>query len=101
MKGNVKLCPNYFSVNVSVLAVVLPRQFLKKRQFRQNTTASTKRFTEKQLGHNFAFHFTSYLSISLSKILPHSKTIKNAKKFLVFGKNDSRCLSNFSQTHIF
>ena len=50
---------------------------------------------------NFALHSTSYLSIALSKILPHSKTIKNAKKLSVFGKNDSRCLSNFLQTHIF
>ena len=28
-------------------------------------------------------------------------TIKNAKKLLVFGDNDCRCLSNFLQTHIF
>ena len=40
-------------------------------------------------------------SIPLSKILPHSKTIKNGKKLLVFGENDSRRLSNFLQTHIF
>ena len=44
--------------------------------------------------------FTSYLSIALSKILPHSKT-KNAKKLAVFGKNDSCHSSNFLQTHIF
>ena len=50
---------------------------------------------------NLALHSTSYLSIALSKILSHSKTIKNAKKLSVFGKNDSRCLSNFLQTHIF
>ena len=49
----------------------------------------------------FALHFISYLSIALSKILPHSKTIKNAKKVSVFGKNDTRRLSNFLQTHIF
>ena len=46
-------------------------------------------------------HFTSYLSIALTKILPHSKTMKHAKKLSVFGENDSRCLSNFLQTHIF
>ena len=46
-------------------------------------------------------HCTYYLSIALSKILPHSKTIKNAKKVSVFGENDSRRLSNFLQTHIF
>ena len=69
--------------------------------FWQNTTASTKTFTEKKLGHTFALHFTSYLSIALSKILPHSKTIENAKKLLVFGKNDSRCLSHFFEIHIF
>ena len=50
---------------------------------------------------NFALHFTSYLSIALSKILPYSKTIKNANNLLVFGESDSRGLSNFLQTHIF
>ena len=44
---------------------------------RQNTTASTETFTEKQLGLNFAFHFTFYLSITLSKTLP---PFKNNKK---------------------
>ena len=87
-------------MNVSVLAVVFCRQFL-KNFCRWNTTASTKTFTEKKLRHNFALHFTSYLSIALSKILPYSKTTKSARKLSVFGKNDSRCLSNFSQTHIF
>ena len=43
----------------------------------------------------------SAVAIVLSKILPHSKTIKNAKKLSVFGENDSRCLSNFLQTRIF
>ena len=46
-------------------------------------------------------HFTSYLSITLFKILPHSKRIKNATKLSVFGGNESRCLPNFLQTHIF
>ena len=58
-------------------------------------------FTEKQLRRNFALHFIYYLSIVLSKIFPHSKAIKNAKKLSVFGKNDSRRLSNFLQAHIF
>ena len=108
---NAELCPNYFSVNVSVLAVVFRQQFSKNRQFwltmsvfwklLANTTPSTETFTENSLRHNFALHFTSYLSIALSKILPHSKTIKNAKKLSVFGENDSRRLSNFLQTHIF
>ena len=66
--------------------------------FQRNTTASTETFTENSLRCYFALHFTSYLSIELSKILPHSKTIKNGKKF---GKNDSRHLSNVLQTHIF
>ena len=36
MKRNAKLCPNYFSVNVSVLAVVFRQQILKKPcNFRQ------------------------------------------------------------------
>ena len=68
---------------------------------RQETTASTETFTENSLRHNFALHFTSYLSIALSKLLPHPKTIKNAKKLSVFGEKDSRRLSNFLQTHIF
>ena len=33
VKYNVKLCPNYFPVNISVLAVVFRRQFLKNQQF--------------------------------------------------------------------
>ena len=86
MKCNAKLHRNEFSMNVSVLAVVFRRQFLKNRQFqlkllvfkncRRNTTASTETFTEKKLGHNSALHTTSYLSIALSKILSHSKTKK-------------------------
>ena len=67
----------------------------------QNTTASTETFTESSLRHSFALHFTSHLFIALSKILPHSKTIKNAKKLPVFGENDSCRLSNFLQTRIF
>ena len=66
-----------------------------------NTTAGTETLTEKQLQHNFALHFTSYLSIALSKILSFSKTIKNAQKLLVFGESDSPCLSDFLQAHIF
>ena len=33
VKCNVKFRPNYFSVNVSILAVVISRQMSKKRQF--------------------------------------------------------------------
>ena len=62
----------------------------------RNTTASTE-----TLGHNSALHITSYLSIAFSKILPHSITIKNAKKLLVFGENDSHFLSNLFHTYIF
>ena len=43
-------------------------------------------FTENVLGRNFALYFTAYLSIALSNILSHSKTIKNAKKLSVFVK---------------
>ena len=108
---NTELCPNYFSMNVSVLAVVFRRHFFKNRQFQPklsvfwrlsaNTTTSTETFTESSLRHSFALHFTSHLFIALSKILPHSKTIKNAKKLSVFGENDSCRLSNFLQTRIF
>ena len=68
--------------------------------FWRNTTASTETFSEKKIGRNFALHFTSYLSIPLSKILPHSKTIKNAMKLSVFCKNDYRRLSNLLKIHI-
>ena len=57
--------------------------------YRRNTTANTETFKEKELGHNSAVHITSYLSIALFKILPHSKTTKDAKKLSVFGENDS------------
>ena len=50
---------------------------------------------------HFALHFTSHLSIALSKILHHSKTINNTKKLSVFGENDSCRLSNFLQSHVF
>ena len=96
MKCNAKLRSNYFSGNVSVLAVVFRRQIKKPTILpeivgvflicRQNTTASMETFTEKELERNFTLHFTSYLSIAFSKILPQSKTIKNSKKLSVFGK---------------
>ena len=38
---NAELCPNYFSVNVSVLAVVFRRQFSKNRQFQAKFLKST------------------------------------------------------------
>ena len=67
MKCHVKLSPNYFSVNVSVLAVLFRRK----------------------------------ISGKLKNNEKHLKTIKNAKKLSVFGKNDSRSLFNLLQTHIF
>ena len=66
-----------------------------------NTIAIMETFTENSLQRNFALHFTYYLSIALSKILHHSKTIKKAKKLSVFGENDFRRLYNFLQVHIF
>ena len=48
-----------------------------------------------------ALHFASFLSIVLFKFLPHLKIIKNDKKLSVFGEDNSRCLFNFLQTHIF
>ena len=40
---------------------------------RRNTTANTETFTEKQLGCNFALHFTSYSSINFPKFRPIQK----------------------------
>ena len=65
-----------------------------------NAAASTETSREKQLWCNFALHFTSYLSIALSKMLPHLKVIKYGNKLSVFRENDSHCLSNFLHTHI-
>ena len=51
---------------------------------RRNTRASTETFTENSLQPKFALHFTSYLSIALSKILPNSKkkTLRNCWCFV-------------------
>ena len=111
---NAELCLNYFSVNVSIRAIVFCWQIKKKKILPEivgffencwrNTRASTETFTENSLQPKFALHFTSYLSIALSKILPNSKKKKqkkNAKKLLVFCENDSCRLSKFLQTHIF
>ena len=53
---NAEFCPDHFSVNVSVLAVVFPRQIKNPDNFAwycqffkncwQNTTANTETFTE-------------------------------------------------------
>ena len=80
---NADLYPNYFHVNVSALAIVFRRQI------------------SIILPEISALRITLYLSIALSKILPHSKIRKNAKKLSVFGENDSRHLPNFLQSHIF
>ena len=57
IRCNAELCPHYFSVNVSVLAVVFRQQIYKNQQFClkfsgflkllvKNTRASTEMFTE-------------------------------------------------------
>ena len=92
-------CCYFCKSNISVINLILSSRNIIKIQ--QNTTASTETFTENSLRRSFALHSTSYLSIALFKILPHSKTIKNAKKLLVFGENDSHRLSNYIQIHIF
>ena len=75
---------------------ILPKIFKKPK-----ILGKIESFTEKWLEHNSALGITSYLSIVLSEILSHSKTIKKAKKLSVFGKNGSRRVSNFLQTHNF
>ena len=102
---NAKLCPNYFSVNVSILAIAFRQQILKNPIILPEIFGFLKIVVEIQhlvqkRSQKINYDFISYLSIALSKILPHSKTIKNAKKLSVFGENNSRCLSNFLQTHI-
>ena len=92
MTCNVELCPNYFSVNVSVLAVVFRRQFSKNRQFclklsflekcRQNTTASTKTFTENSLQRNFALISLPIYPLHFPKfclIQKQQKTLRNCR----------------------
>ena len=89
-------------MNVSILVVVFHRQFSKnQRNFLAKCNSYYGNVYRKIIRTYSALHITSYLSTALSKILPHSKTIKNAKKLSVFGENDSRRLSNFLQTHIF
>ena len=98
-------------MNVSILVVVFHRQFSKNQQFQAkllvfwNFLAKCNSYYgnvyRKIIRTYSALHITSYLSTALSKILPHSKTIKNAEKLSVLGENDSRRLSNFLQTHIF
>ena len=82
VKCNAKLCPNYFSVNVSVLAVVFCQQITKPTILTE--TVGFLKFVGE----------IEQLVRKRSKILPHSKTIRNAKKLSVFGENNSRCLSN-------
>ena len=52
---------------------------------------------------NFALseNFRNFRNFTLSEILPYSKPKKTPKKLSVFGESDSRCLSNFLQSHIF
>ena len=104
MTCNAELFPNYFSVDVSVLPVAF-RQIRKTNSFARNcqffescwrnTTSSRGTFAKYQLRRNFSLYFTSYLSIPPSKTLPLSKTVKIAKKFSVFGENESHRISNF------
>ena len=106
VKCNVQLRPNYFCVNIFVLAFAFCGQLSKNQQFPAKLSGFfvfvgemqqlvQKRSQKKKLGRKCTLHFTFYLSIALSKILPHSKTVKNTKK------NDPGCLSNFLQTRIF
>lgn len=52
-------------------------------------------FTAKEVGHDCVLHVASYLSTALSKLLHHTKTKKNTKKFWEFGENDSFSLFLF------
>ena len=73
------------------LTAWLPQQIRK-------TAAITETITKITAITNYGI---SYLSIALSKSLPHSKAIKNAKKLSAFGKNDYHCSSKFLQIIIF
>ena len=81
------------------LQAVVRRCSLKSGALKKLTNFTGKQLLEPFL--NFSLYFTSYLSIALSKILPHSKTLKNAENLSVFGENNSRRCFNFLQTHIF
>ena len=83
---NAKLCPNYFSVNVSILAIAFRQQILKNPKILPEIFGFLKIVVELQhlvqkRSQKINYDFTYYLSIALSKNLPHSKTIKNAKIF--------------------
>ena len=51
--------------------------------------ASTSRFTENQMGCNFALYFTSNLSNEFLNFLPYSKTIKHTRTLSLFAANNS------------
>ena len=108
---NTELCPNFFSVNVSVLAAVFHSEISKNWQSclkisaflkcRRNSIASTER--SQNINYDVILHDISLpiYPLHFPKILPHSITIKNAKKLSIFSENDSRRLSTFLQIHIF
>ena len=104
VKCNTKLRRNCFSMNFSTLAIAFPRQIKKNTAILPDIVDFFKLIGEihqlvqkrsQKNRRNLALHFTSYLSIALSKILPNLKTTKNTKKLSIFGENDSHCLSSF------
>ena len=75
---NAKLCPNYFSVNVSILAIAFRQQILKNPKILPEIFGFLKIVVEIQhlvqkRSQKINYDFTYYLSIALSKILPIQK----------------------------
>ena len=107
---NAELCPNYFSLNVSVLTVVFRRQISKKTRVLPKYVVFLEIVGELKLlvrkrSQKITYVILHYISLYIyplhfPKFCPIQKQ-KNAKTLLVFGENDSRRLSQFLQTHIF
>ena len=112
---NAELCLNYFSVNVSIRAIVFRWQIKKKKwQFCLKLSGFLKIVGEIQelvqkrsqkilYSLNLHYILLPIYPLHFPKFCPiqKKKKKKNAKKLLVFCENDSCRLSKFLQTHIF
>ena len=113
---NAELCLNYFSVNVSIRAIVFRWQIKKKKKWQFCLKLSgflkivgeiqelvQKRSQKILYSLNLHYILLPIYPLHFPKFCPiqKKKKKKNAKKLLVFCENDSCRLSKFLQTHIF